>query len=335
MQNNVERKPAPVLTAAKFQNKSSLFTIKTGSQWLKDASLKPVPKPLFDPFWNENEICILFAETNTGKSILAVQIAVLISNRQPVIYFDFELSEKQFERRYSNEFINHYAFSDFFLRAEINPEEADYEEAGFHSLEEYINASIESAIIQYDAKVIVIDNITYLKNETEKAKEALPLMKHLNALKRKYGLSILALAHTPKRNLSLPITRNDLSGSKMLMNFCDSAFAIGESTRDSNLRYLKQIKLRDTVFVHTTDNVLMKQITKDENFLAFTDVHGVQTSHEHEHLKQYCKEDRDNLINQSIQLAATGLSQRDIGNKLGIAPATVNKYLKCSRSHEA
>mgnify|MGYP000846718966 CR=1 FL=1 len=75
-----------------------------------------------------------------------------------------------------------------------------------------------------DAKIVVIDNTTYLKNETEKAKDALPLMKHLKTLKTRYNLSLLVLAHTPKRDLSKPLTRNDLHGSKMLINFTDNAF---------------------------------------------------------------------------------------------------------------
>jgi len=45
------------------------------------------------------------------------------------------------------------------------------------------------------AKILIIDNLTYLKNETEKAKDALPLMKHLKALKSKYRLSILAIMY--------------------------------------------------------------------------------------------------------------------------------------------
>ncbi len=65
-------------------------------------------------------------------------------------------------------------------------------------------------------------------------------MKELKTLKDKYGVSILALAHTPKRDMSKPLTINDLGGSKMLMNFCDSAFAIGASHKAKGIRYLKQ-----------------------------------------------------------------------------------------------
>ena len=100
-------------------------------------------------------------------------------------------------------------------------------------------------IKEHNAKILIIDNLTYLKTQaTETAKEALPLMKLLKELKGKYDLSILALAHTPKRNLSNPISKNDLAGSKHLANFTDSIFAIGESSKDKSLRYLKQIKAR-------------------------------------------------------------------------------------------
>ena len=94
-------------------------------------------------------------------------------------------------------------------------------------------------------------------------------MKNLKALKSKYGLSILALAHTPKRDLSRPITQNDLGGSKMLYNFIDSCFAIGQSNTDKNLRYIKQIKARNTAMIYDTENVIVCQIDKAYNFLAF------------------------------------------------------------------
>lgn len=56
-------------------------------------------------------------------------------------------------------------------------------------------------------------------------------MKQLKTLKNKYDLSLLILAHTPKRDLSKQLTRNDLQGSKMLINFCDSCFAIAKVLR--------------------------------------------------------------------------------------------------------
>jgi len=311
-----------------------LFTVKTASRWIEQAKTRPIPQMLFGEFWFEGELCILFADTNLGKSILAVQIGNSISRgeqirgfkletpKQSILYFDFELSDKQFETRYSINFEQHYNFDNNFLRVEINPDANIPEDQTF---ENYLNHSLERSITETGAKVLIIDNLTYLKNETEKAKDALPLMKHLKALKNKYGLSILALAHTPKRDLSKPITRNDLQGSKMLINFCDSSFSIGESHSDKNLRYLKQIKQRNTEQIYDAENVCVCQIDKPGNFLLFE---FVNFGKEWEHLKQHTEKDKENLNEKVNELKQQGRSLREIGAELGISHMKVSRILK-------
>ena len=313
-----------------------LFLVRTANRCIEDAQSRPIPKTLFGEFFFEGELCILFADTNLGKSILAVQIGDSISRgraipgfkmeaaAQTVLYFDFELGDKQFEARYSQDFANHYAFSDQFHRAEIDPD-AVLPDAYKDNFEAFLNFSLEEAIKETGASVLILDNLTYLKNETEKAKDALPLMKHLKALKSKYGLSILALAHTPKRDLSKPITRNDLQGSKMLINFCDSSFAIGESHSDKSARYLKQIKARNTEIIYDSENVLLCQISKISNFLQFEFLGFAQ---ERDHLKAQSENDRETLIEKAKELSAQGRSQREISAQLGISLGAVNKYLK-------
>jgi RecA-family ATPase len=310
-----------------------LFTVKTASRWIEQAKTRPIPQMLFGEFWFEGELCILFADTNLGKSILAVQIGNSISKgeqirgfkletpKQPILYFDFELSDKQFENRYSIKFEQHYNFDNNFIRVEINPD-ANIPEA--QTFEDYLNHSLERSITETGAKVLIIDNLTYLKNETEKAKDALPLMKHLKALKNKYGLSILALAHTPKRDLSKPITRNDLQGSKMLINFCDSSFSIGESHSDKNLRYLKQIKQRNTEQIYDAENVCVCQIDKPLNFLMFE---FVNFGKEWEHLKQHTEKDKENLNEKVSELKQQGRSLREIGVELGISHQQAKRIL--------
>jgi RecA-family ATPase len=318
----------------KSNKQSSLFMVKTANKWIEQAKTRPIPNMLFSEFWFEGELCILFADTNLGKSILAVQIGNSISKgeaipsfrletpKQKVLYFDFELSEKQFENRYSIDYQKHYKFDNYFERVEID---SDAEIPEHSSYEEYLNASLEMAIIDSQAKILIIDNLTFLKTETEKAKDALPLMKHLKSLKKKYGLSILALAHTPKRDLSKPISRNDLSGSKMLINFCDSSFSIGESHTDKNLRYLKQIKQRNTENIYDTDNVCVCQIDKPSNFLQFE---FVNFGKEREHLKQPSERDNENLTKKIVDLKEQGLSLREIGLQLGISHMKVSRLLK-------
>lgn len=315
-------------------NKYGLFTIKTANEWIEEAKSRPIPKMLFSQLWYEGELCILFADTNLGKSILAVQIGNSISKgeqiknfdiqtqKQPVLYFDFELSDKQFQNRYSKDYTDNYDFDDNFLRVEINP---DLELPKDVTFDDYLILSIEKSILSSNAKVLIIDNLTYLKSDNEKAKEALPLMKKLKELKTKYSLSILILAHTPKRDLSKPITRNDLQGSKMLMNFCDSSFTIGESNQDKQIRYIKQIKQRNCEQVFDAGNVCVCQISKEFNFLQFE---FVSLGNEREHLKQYTEKDRNDIILQVKELIKQGKSHRDIGSELGIGASTVCKYSK-------
>ena len=310
-----------------------LFTIKSATKWMEEAKNKPVPKMLFGEFWFEGELCILFADTNLGKSILAVQIGNSISKneniipfklespKQSVLYFDFELSIKQFENRYSKDYHEHYQFDDNFKRIEIN---GDAEVPENKNFETFLCDSLERSIIQTKSKVIIIDNITFLRDGNESAKDALPLMKQLKALKNKYGLSILVLAHTPKRDSSKVITKNDLAGSKMLINFCDSAFTIGESAQDKNLRYIKQIKQRNTEQIYDVENVCVCQISKPNNFLEFE---FIGYGDERTHLKEFKKTEREELIEQVKELSASGKTMRQIRDELGISLGAVCKYL--------
>jgi len=319
------------------QESKGLFIVKTANRWLEDAKNRPIPLMLFSEFWFESEICILFAESGVGKSILSVQIGNSISKgqqingfkleakKQKVLYFDFELNDKMFEKRYSIKYQNHYIFNENFFRVEINPEKADYEENGFKTFEQYLNHSLEQAIIETGAKVLIIDNITYLKDETEKAKDALPLMKHLKALKNKYGLSILALAHTPKRDMSKQISRNDLSGSKMLYNFCDSVFTIGESYLDKDIRYIKQMKPRNTELLYDTENVILCQIEKPINFLQFK---FMGFGSEREHLKQITENDKKQRIAEALELKKQGISNSEIARRYGVSEGAIRKWFK-------
>lgn len=265
-----------------------IFTVKTANEWLRMSKKRPVPKMLFGEFWLEGELAILFADTGKGKSILAVQIAEWIARGrtlaplqmnappQTVLYLDFELSDKQFEMRYAGEhdaergqFLrNHYRFSEKFRRVEIDLN-AEVPE-GFRSFDDYLHNSIERLLRETKAKVLIVDNITYLKRSNESTREALPLMKELKRLKKELGLSILVLAHTPKRANHRPISVNDLQGSKVLSNFADNIFAIGESKLDASGRYIKQIKPRSTEMIYDASHVPSFRIARlGGNFLGF------------------------------------------------------------------
>lgn len=317
---------------------TDLFLVKTGNEWIADSKLRPVPSQLFSEFWYENEICILFADTGVGKSILAVQMADSISKgvampgfrlgvpAQKVLYLDFELTDKQFEARYSENYSRHYQWNDNFLRVEVNP---DVEMPERMPYERYLANSIDALIRKYCTKILIVDNITFLREEMEKANNALPLMKELKALKSRHNLSLLILAHTPKRDLASPITRNDLSGSKMLMNFCDSSFAIGESADGGGVRYLKQIKQRNCEQLYGAENVVVTKLNKESNFLGFK---FVDYGSESAYLRTLSDKDKKQVERDILEYCKLnpGASLRAIADKFNVNHMRVKRIIEKS-----
>lgn len=318
----------------------NLFNIKSANEWVKEAETKPDPEALFGEFWHEGELAILFSDTGRGKSILAVQIAEALARgipvapmekvppAQKVLYFDFEMTQQQFAARYSTKNETgtaHHEFSENFLRAQTALH--DRLPSGYKDLREFLNLSFRALLSQSRARVVIVDNITFLRGANQNVSVAAQLMKGLKYLKDYHNVSILVLAHTPKRAFTSPLTINDLQGSNMLSNFADSVFALGASNQDCNLRYLKQIKPRGSEIKYDKSNVVLFRIVKRNNFLQFEfDGHGV----EREHLAWHYEEDhsrREELKAEARRLRDEGKSQRQISRNLAVPLTTVNRYL--------
>lgn len=300
-----------------------LLTIKSFNQVLIDAAKEKEPTKLFDEFWYEGETCCLFADSNAGKSILAVQIARNIATSQKVLYFDFELSEHHFLRRYTDDETKQtYKFPKNLYRVCLNYMMGEYT---VEELPDKIMSNIKKLVREIGASVIIIDNLTWIAYNSRSTQMAGELMKRLSAMKVQYNLSMLILAHTPKRNMSKSITQNDLGGSKMIMNFLDSAFAIGFSSKDPNIRYIKQIKVRYAEMKYGEDNVWLCEMRKVRSFLM---LFRLGFGMESEHLKKRKDGDKDALIAKIKVMKANGKSIREIAAELGMSPATVDRYSK-------
>lgn len=319
---------------------NDFLIIKSANEWMDEAKSKPIPKKIFGQFWYEEELCILFADTNQGKSLLAVQIIDSVSKGVPtlglemelkaskVIYFDLELTAKQFEMRYAqydkdrDVLFDHFEFSNLFLRAEINP--YGFDEA-FEDYEHFLFKEIEVQASKSGAKILVIDNLSCVISDNEKARNTTPFLIKLNNLKKIHGWSILLIAHTPKRNLFAPISRNDIQGSKSFINLIDSCFAVGESQKDPSIKYLKQIKVRYGAFKYPSENVLVCKIGKDSNFSSFR---FLQFGKESDHLKQLNPVDKSQIKNKALELKNEGHTNVKIAQELGVSEGAVRKWLK-------
>lgn len=159
----------------------------------------------------------------------------------------------------------------------------------------------------------------------ENAEAAGLVMKNLIAIKKQYGFSFLILAHTPKRNLLAKITQNVLAGSKRLYNLFDSVFAIGQSAKDENLRYIKQLKVRWGAKTFGELHVIIAKIEKIDNFLQFVETGFAK---EIEHLIQNDEEIKEEINKQIMILRKQGKSLREIAKQTDTPKSTVDDIIK-------
>ncbi len=246
-----------------------------------------------------------------------------------VLYLDFELTETQFNERYSRHenglCVDKYKFSKRNMRAQIGWDREVPE--AFESYGGFMAHSIAEAVDKHKAKVLIVDNISWLATANTHAGAALTLMKALKRLKQDLGISIMVIAHTPKRPYARPLTDNDLTGNKMLANFADSLIGIGKSHRGHDIRYIKHIKVRTSGSQDDASNVIVCRLEKPHNFPKFT---FLENGSERAHLMPYYDRAyhyREELTNEVRRLAATGMTERDIADKLCLGKTTVHRYL--------
>ena len=314
----VQEKPAKV---DKFNlSHAGLLSIKAANEWIQESLKTPDPKMYFYDLIVEYENTVIFAASNVGKSILAVQIAEDIARAEKVLYVDLELSSKQFQMRYSDARTGKmHTFPANFSRAEIDPELM----MGAN-LEQEILDSIEAAA-KKGTRFFVIDNITFICNGAESGIKAGNFMKQLVRLKKRYNLTTIVIAHTPKRRNWKPITQNDLAGSAKLINFFDAGIALARSAKDNNLRYLKQVKVRTGEFQFDSENVLVMEVNKDDGYLKF-EVMGC--AREDEHLNKLDGDEVASEIMELLMMQRNGMSIRQIAEEKCMSKSAVQRRLE-------
>ena len=302
---------------------AGLLNIKAANEWIKESLTAPDPKLYFYDLIVEYENTVIFAASNGGKSILATQIAEEISKTEKVLYVDLELSSKQFQMRYSDTASGKtHVFPDNFQRAEIDPElmlGADLEQETLDSIEK---------AAKLGTRFFVLDTLSFICNGSESSAKAGLFMKQLIRLKKRYNLTTIVIAHTPKRRGWKPITQNDLAGSAKLINFFDAGIALARSANDTNLRYLKQVKVRTGEFLYDADNVLLLDVNKDEGFLKF-DILG--TGRADDDLNALEGGEGASEILEILMMQRDGMTVRQIAEAMNLGKSTVQRRLDMAK----
>lgn len=287
---------------------------------------------LYKRLWYEGEICVLVAKSNLGKSILAVQIANEIAKSgKLVIYLDYELEDKQFQQRYTNERTKvMFKFSDNLLRADLS---IDLLLDSNGRIERFFKQIEESS--KKGVKIFVLDNITSLVDKIENGDVIVDFVRRLKLLKERYGLSFLIVAHTTKKKDNAPLVQDDLAGSKKFMNYVDSAFAIGKSLVESDVKYIKQLKFRYGKYLYNEDNVLLCQIVKEDNFPHFVECGCAVEKDLLNTKKSISDEAKRGLIQAAYLMHTQGKSNRNIGSELGVSDKTIGKWISQFKSTQS
>lgn len=312
------------------KNMKSIVNIQSKADLFGNEDNTKKAREVFGKFLYEGELGVLFGDSNTGKSILANDIAFFVSGgghswqdmvspNIPSLYFDLEMTTKQFASRY------HTAepyIPDGYHRAMLDASKFNAEDI-FPAIRTQIVAMQN---LQDSPKFIVIDNITNGFGSILNATKMRKLICDFKLLKERFNLTILLIAHCPKRKKNKPITQDDLGGSKMIINFVDSAFAIAPSFAGENIKYIKQIKTRES---EKMSKVMTVKIT-DEPFLRF-DYRGYNDEDEHI-TEKTTSLILDNLTPEQEALLArllldNELSYNEISDTVGITKEAVIDYV--------
>lgn len=241
---------------------------------MKDIRAEDRLKPLDSKsLWMENDLSIFFGPAGIGKSTFAVQLAIDVTHKkkEPVMYIDCELSEAEFMQRFSSAYLG-----PLFWRTAPNVNEL----ASLNAKK--VTYAIKNFYNKLKIKYFIIDNMSIILDDAtnyDKAKHFILEFKSL--VDDNPDLSIMLIGHTPKRDNAFPVTPDSLAGSKALLNFIKSAFAIMPSVQGKNIVYVEQVKARNNEIIFDDKNVLVYKREKKNNILLFTDI---GTGKESDHL---------------------------------------------------
>lgn len=293
--------------AVSLSYNESMLEVRPANRWITPPSQQRPRRELFGPLWREGEVAILFGPKSSGKSLLAVQLAedlargtrtLLSASSLPsdhssltthhsslahsVLLIDFELSEQQFTERYTQppafpgQRARRTRFK--FKRAALRWD-GRVPEAFRGNVNKFLQHSIQTAIGQSAAKIVIIDSLNHLPRNMAGSAGAVSMMKNLKHQAARQGLSILVLANSKTRDrgrprpplnnsqfsiLHSPLSLRDISAHRSITDLADTVFALGTSTFGPEFRYLKHLASRSTPIAPDAD-VLTYSLAAIEN----------------------------------------------------------------------
>lgn len=316
--NNNEQLDALVKEAAKVKSSTPGFiNVVNFNDYVEQGKQMEPPVEFFKHVIVENEVTIFFGDTGVGKSIFALQMANEVAMQgKRVMYVNFELSQQQWAKRYPSK-----QFPSTLSIANI-----DYSKMHDVTDQALILDEIQRRMLENDIEVVFIDNLTNLCVNSKDGNEAGNIMLKLLSLRMNQKLTMVVIAHVPKRKAGDPYSLNDLAGSKVLSNYADNVVAINKSKKDKSMRYLIQLKFRSFPIELDCKNVQELMMTESDGWLHF-EYGGYSEETEHLPRSRDEKVEMEREILKELKVP-NGLSYRDIADKVGTSLGMVQRVAK-------
>lgn len=227
------------------------------------------PEPLFDEFWQEGELAMMFGAPSSGKSVLAVQIGDALARgggislfraakgRRRVLYVDLRHTDRQFQMRCTEGRAVHKFPQNLFR---------DRPAAGT-DLCEWLRAYISANGIQ----AVIVDDLSAVRQTHDGTRETLKLMRQLRQIRDEMAVSILVIADSQGKPGRV-VTEADLGRSRVLCSVADSVFALGRGLREAGDHYLVQTRVRSRPIRWGVRNALVGQINRSASGLLEVDL---------------------------------------------------------------
>lgn len=211
--------------------------------------------PLMSDFFYSGDIAVLFSITNSGKTMMGLQIAKDLAEgsvslivpesprpkKQYVLYYNFEMREEQLHKRYFG-----------YAPDAVYPEnlKIHFCKSSITTIDKLLEDIAVKAESFTSDTTIFIDTIkdvcpVFYAKESDRVIDSLRTIcdnaKETNGVR----ITFVLLGQANKKKPWDPIELDDLSGSFNLAGLADSVFAIGNTNMGKSVRMLKMLKGRN------------------------------------------------------------------------------------------
>ena len=273
------------------------------------------PQMVFDEFWREGELALLFGESGVGKSLLAMQLARTLAAGGDIpwfrmdcaagktLYVDLSMSDRQFASR------NSYLGKKGDERAlpvskRMYCDRPDDE----GELIEWLERQIATEKLKY----VIIDDLSSLMRTCDGTRETMAVMRGLRRICGRFGVSILVVVQSEAPKANARVSERDLGRQRVLCRLADSVFAIGHHRSRSGYVSLVQMRSRSSSVKWTVHNAIPARVEETCGIALLR-------------FEMEVSEEERELINSVKDLRRDGLSFREIAIKLKISKSRAHR----------